>query len=53
MKSLTLKSRQGTGLDLLIPEDYKDFSHHYKGHLVATIPLIFVCVIISAIIVFF
>jgi len=34
-------------------EDYKDFSHHYKGHLIATIPLMLMCVILSAIIVYF
>jgi hypothetical protein len=34
-------------------EDYKDFSHHYKGHLLATLPLILICVIFSAIIVYF
>ncbi|MFX1282930.1 MAG: hypothetical protein ACFFB5_04710 [Promethearchaeota archaeon] len=35
------------------PEDYKDFSHHYKGHLIAVIPLILICVVFSAIIIFF
>jgi hypothetical protein len=34
------------------PEDYKDFSHHYKGHLIAVIPLVLVCIIFSAIISF-
>ncbi len=32
--------------------DYKDFSHHYRGHAIATIPLILVCVILAAIISF-
>ena len=31
-------------------EDYKDFSHHYKGHAWAVIPLILICGIIAAII---
>ena len=35
------------------PEDYKDFSHHYRGHLIAVIPLILICAIFSVIIVFF
>ncbi len=36
-----------------IPEDYKDFSHHYKGHFMASIPLILICIIFSAIIAYF
>ena len=28
-------------------EDYKDFSHHYRGHAWATIPLIILCGIIA------
>ncbi len=40
-------------IDGTTPEDYKDFSHHYKGHLIATIPLTLICLIISAIFVFF
>ena len=34
-------------------EDYKDFSHHYKGHLIASVPLTLICVIFSVIIVYF
>jgi hypothetical protein len=30
--------------------DYKDFSHHYRGHARAVIPLLFVCVVISVIV---
>ncbi|MHA2074624.1 MAG: hypothetical protein ACW97X_08405, partial [Candidatus Hodarchaeales archaeon] len=26
-------------IDGTTPEDYKDFSHHYKGHLIASIPI--------------
>ena len=33
-----------------VEEDYKDFSHHYKGHTIATIPLIIICVIMAAIV---
>lgn len=40
-------------IDGTAPEDYKDFSHHYKGHLFASIPLTIICVIFSAIIVFY
>ncbi|PWI48104.1 hypothetical protein CEE45_08035 [Candidatus Heimdallarchaeota archaeon B3_Heim] len=40
-------------IDGTTPEDYKDFSHHYKGHLIASIPLTLICVIFSAIIVVF
>jgi len=36
-----------------VPEDYKDFSHHYKGHLIASIPLALLCVICAAIFAFF
>ncbi len=36
-----------------VPEDYKDFSHHYKGHLIASIPLTLFCVICAAIFTFF
>jgi hypothetical protein len=32
------------------PEDYKDFSHHFKGHARAVIPLLLVSVVISAIV---
>jgi hypothetical protein len=32
--------------------DYKDFSHHYRGHAKATIPLIIICLIIAAIVTF-
>jgi len=30
-------------------EDYKDFSHHYGGHLRATIPMAILCAIVAAI----
>mgnify|MGYP001820954800 CR=1 FL=1 len=30
-------------------EDYKDFSHHYRGHLRATIPMAVLCGIVAAI----
>jgi hypothetical protein len=33
-------------------EDYKDFSHHYKTHAIAMIPLILLCVIFASIVVF-
>ncbi|MHA2295951.1 MAG: hypothetical protein ACXAEU_03560 [Candidatus Hodarchaeales archaeon] len=33
-------------------EDYKDFSHHYKAHAKASIPLILICVVFAAIVVF-
>jgi hypothetical protein len=33
-------------------EDYKDFLHHYKAHAIATIPLILLCVVFAAIVVF-
>ena len=39
-------------IDGTSPEDYKDFSHHYKSHLVALIPLTLICILFSAIIVF-
>jgi len=31
-------------------EDYKDFSHHYKGHAFAAIPIILICALVAAII---
>ena len=34
-------------------DDYKDFSHHYKGHLIAFIPLILICVIYTVIVIYF
>ncbi len=34
------------------PEDYKNFSEHYKDHLIAAIPLFLLCIIFSVIIVF-
>lgn len=34
-------------------DDYKDFSHHYKGHVLATIPLLAMCFIFAAVVVFF
>ena len=40
-------------IDGTTSEDYKDFSHHYKGHLIAAIPLILICAVFSAIITFF
>ncbi|UCG00361.1 MAG: hypothetical protein JSW11_12000 [Candidatus Heimdallarchaeota archaeon] len=39
-------------IDGTTPEEYKEFSHHYKGHLIAAVPLILVCAVFSAIIVF-
>jgi len=30
-----------------VKEDYKDFSHHFKGHAKAAIPLIVLCLIIA------
>ena len=30
-------------------EDYKDFSHHYRGHALAALPIIILCVIIAII----
>jgi hypothetical protein len=38
-------------IDGTTPDDYKDFSHHYKGHLLAVVPLLLLCVVFSAIIV--
>jgi hypothetical protein len=35
-----------------VEEDYKDFSHHYRGHAIASIPLIIVCVILAAVVSF-
>ncbi|MHA1970026.1 MAG: hypothetical protein ACW964_19810 [Candidatus Hodarchaeales archaeon] len=40
-------------IDGTTPEDYKDFSHHYKGHLIASIPISLICVLFSVIIVIF
>ncbi|MFX1536274.1 MAG: hypothetical protein ACFFDI_18820 [Promethearchaeota archaeon] len=37
-------------IDGTTPEDYKDFSHHYKRHLIALIPLTLLCLLFSAII---
>jgi hypothetical protein len=34
-------------------EDYKDFSHHYKAHVIATIPLILLCAVIATIVTLF
>jgi hypothetical protein len=34
-------------IDGTTPEDYKDFTHHYRGHLIALIPLTIICVILS------
>jgi hypothetical protein len=33
-----------------IKDDYKDFSHHYRGHALASIPLIIICAAISAVV---
>lgn len=30
-------------------EDYKDFSHHYWGHLWAAIPMVIICTVVAAI----
>lgn len=30
-------------------EDYKDFSHHYRGHLWAAIPIVVLCAVVAAI----
>ena len=30
-------------------EDYKDFSHHYRGHLWAAIPIVILCAVVAAI----
>jgi len=30
-------------------EDYKDFSHHYRGHLLACIPIMILCAVVAAI----
>ena len=40
-------------IDGTTAEDYKDFSHHYKGHLITSIPLTIISVIFAAIIVLF
>jgi hypothetical protein len=34
-------------------EDYKDFSHHYKAHARATLPITLLCLLIAAIVSFF
>ncbi|MHA2226739.1 MAG: hypothetical protein ACXAC8_16120 [Candidatus Hodarchaeales archaeon] len=34
-------------------DDYKDFSHHYKGHAIAVIPIVIVCAVIAGIVVIF
>ena len=39
-------------IDGTTPDDYKDFSHHYKGHLLATLPLLVICAVFTLIIVF-
>jgi hypothetical protein len=33
-----------------VKEDYKDFSHHYKAHAKAIVPLILLCLIIAGIV---
>ena len=35
-----------------VKADYKDFSHHYRGHAIATIPLLFICLILAAVVTF-
>jgi hypothetical protein len=35
-----------------VKADYKDFSHHYRGHAIATIPLFLVCLIMAMVVVF-
>jgi len=30
--------------------DYKDFSHHYRGHAIAAIPLLFICLVLAAVV---
>jgi hypothetical protein len=30
-------------------EDYKDFSHHYRGHLLAAVPMLILCAVIAAV----
>jgi hypothetical protein len=35
-----------------VKEDYKDFSHHYKAHAKATVPIILLCLIIAGIVSF-
>ncbi|MFX1538573.1 MAG: hypothetical protein ACFFDI_30660 [Promethearchaeota archaeon] len=40
-------------IDGTTPEEYKDFSHHYKAHLIASFPLTLICVIFSVIFVLF
>ncbi len=34
-------------------EDYEDFSHHYKAHAVAAVPLILLCFIFAAVVWYF
>ena len=33
-----------------VKADYKDFSHHYRGHAIAVIPLLFICLLFAAIV---
>ena len=40
-------------IDGTTAEDYKDFSHHYKSHAIAFIPLIVLCALFAVIIVIF
>lgn len=40
-------------IDGTTAEDYKDFSHHYKGHLIAFFPLIFLCALLALFIVIY
>jgi hypothetical protein len=34
-------------------EDYKDFSHHYRAHVRAAVPLILMCVVVAGIVWYF
>jgi len=36
-----------------VKEDYKDFTHHYKAHARATLPITLLCLLIAAIVSFF
>jgi len=33
-----------------VQADYKDFSHHYRGHAIASIPLVLICLILAAVV---
>lgn len=34
-------------------EDYKNFSHHYRGHALAALPILILCVMIAALVSYF